>query len=590
MKPYKAFWEIIRLTPGLYALNAVLQIFRSCIPLLPALIVREIMNRLTAQPGLSAGLGILLVLLVGVVLARVTALLASVTADAVSSSYGTGLLLRNSVARILHKPGAQGMRHSSGDVVNRLTTDTAAVSEMLMSTLVVVGSAAQAGIAFAVMFSIAPLITSVVMVPLLAAGLLINMTSNRIKKYHAQSRQAAGEVSSFLREVFHAAQAIQLANAQGRVGDRFREVNDTRRRRTLQSRFFTAVFLSSVWTTTSALGTGIVLVMAAGSFRAGSFTVGDLALFVAYLGWITEFTALFSQNLAAYKQATVSFQRLVDVLPDGATPAELVEHHPVRPVPDPMLVEKAGGQPLEVLKVSGLTYQYPESGRGVKAVDLTIPRGSFVVVTGPVGSGKTTLLRSVLGLLPQQEGSISWNGRELDDPAEFFVSPHTAYTPQVPRLSSETVRENILAGLSVPPDRLQGAIRSAVLDRDLSGLEKGLDTLIGTRGAKLSGGQAQRVAAARMFVRDAELLVFDDLSSALDVNTERLVWERLFQQEDRTCLVVSHRRAAFEHATHIVVLKDGLVEHEGTLEELRRVSPQMRELWHTSDGADLDES
>src|SRR5579859_6833341 len=106
---------------------------------------------------------------------------------------------------------------------------------------------------------------------------------------------------------------------------------------------------------------------------------------------------------------------------------------------------------------------------------------------------------------------------------------------------------------------LPAALAAAVLESDLGALEAGLATRVGPRGVKLSGGQVQRTAAARMFVREPALLVVDDLSSALDVDTERLLWERLFARPAVTCLVVSHRRAALRRADQIIVLKDGRV-------------------------------
>ena len=539
------FWRMMRAMPGLSLVVFIFNTLDMTLPLVFGLILREFFNVLSGEVASNWNIWVLIGLYL---LTRIGVQISELGAAGSSAwhFYRIDFLNKRNVFRSIMEAVGFTPPLSSGEIVDRFADDTDELSEPIFIATYGSGFILSTAITLWILLQVSVPLTILAFLPALFSVLLMNVMGKRIERFHRMAREATEKVSGFLTQLLTGVQAVQIAGAEAGAVDRFDQLSDARRVAVTRDTVLTSL-VRSVTETTALLTTGLVLIVAAGMLQRGTITLGDLALFLSYVslsgGQVAEVVGWIERLLRNMRQAKVSFGRVGELMPT-------TDHHKLLAVGKPQLqrewptsaasptlpaTETPAAAPLRELTVTSLTYQHDNAARGIEGINLTIRRGEFVVVTGRIGAGKSVLLETLLGLRPKLHGEIRWNGESVSDPAEFFVPPNCAYTPQTPRLFSDTVRENILMGVADEhvEDQLNNAIFAAVLEDDIKQLENGLDTLVGPRGVKLSGGQIQRTAAARMFVRAPELLVFDDLSSALDVETEQLLWSRLFARDDR---------------------------------------------------------
>lgn len=457
-------------------------------------------------------------------------------------------LKNTAFATLLEKAYSAVSDHHSGELMTRLTADVTVVSDNFATLLPSVAAMlARLVCAFAVITALDYRFACV----LAAAGLILFLCTRlfrgKIKKMHRAVQESDGRLRSFLQEALENLLAVQVFGAYDRTNaeaqDRGEENYEAKLKRNrwsiLANTGFSAVFSG---------GFLFALLWSGVRLCTGSITFGTLTALLQLVNQVQMPVSNLSGIMPKYYAMLASAERLMELssLPDDTAL-------------NPPCEKQALWDSFTGLHLRDVSFSY---GRNpvLQDVQLSLPRGEFAVLSGISGIGKSTLFKLLLGVLKPDAGKV-----EIETAAGALSADKTtralfSYVPQGNLLFSGTVRENLcFVKADATEEEIDRAVRVSCADEFLRELPEGLDTRLGEGGRGLSEGQMQRLAVARAVLTDAPVLLLDEATSALDAQTERRLLQNLKALPGKTCLLISHKTAAFDVCDRVLELREGRV-------------------------------
>ena len=448
-------------------------------------------------------------------------------------------------------------RNPNGDLVHRVTNDCAAASIIVKDALLpVIASLISLVSMFWIMWRMDWVLTLISLTILPIMIIAFRRYAEPMMQRTYEQHEEEGRMYAVVEETLSAMPVVQ---AFGRE-----EIND-RRLRDSSAAVISATLAATdvqLWFkifmgVATAAGTAGILWLGALRVASGGFTVGDMLVFIAYLGALYAPLQSIMYTTSTIQGAAGSARRVLEVLRtahevgDSATATSL-------------------GRVEGLLKLENISVGYETDRPVLKDVSLEVRPGQTVAIVGPTGAGKTTLVSLAPRFLDPWSGRVTIDGKNLRDVTLRSLRRNVALVLQEPFLFPISVADNIAYGR---PDATRGEIEAAARAANAHGfierLPNGYDTIIGERGATLSGGERQRLSIARALLVDAPVLILDEPTSALDAETETLLLQALERlTAGRTTLIIAHRLSTIRNADRIIVLDHGQIAEQGTHHEL----------------------
>lgn len=464
-----------------------------------------------------------------------------------------------------HLPAKYFSQQKQGNLISTVMNDTAVFSEAFKSSLEVIREPITAmallGVAFyhdwqltLIIFAVAPLFV-----------ITFHYTGKRIRKYVKRAQDDNAEMTHIASEVLSGQKIIKAFGLKEYVGRRFEMMQDQLISHKTKSNSAEEHSHPMVELIGSIAFAGVII-FAHQRITSGALTTGGFISFVAALAMFMDPVRRFTKANAKLNQAQAAASRIFGLLD--------VEE------------EKDEGKELkgfnDSIEFRNIEFSYGE-GIVLKNFNLVIKKGEKIGLVGLSGSGKSTLVSLLLRLYPVTRGEILIDGVNVNEYSLASVRKVFSLVSQDIFLFNDTVRENLTTGDLHTEEEIQHALDISYAKEFIKDLPAGLETPIGDRGLRLSGGQAQRLTIARAFLKNREVLLFDEATSALDNESEKIVQAALDRVAGhKTVIAVAHRLSTLKDFSRIVVMKDGAKIEEGTHQELMNRGGEYKKLYELS--------
>ena len=463
---------------------------------------------------------------------------------------------------LLRKDPAFYNSYRSGDLITRFSDDIDGDMKLAWFGNSGIMRPIEAG--FTLLFSIGVMMTLHWKLTLLAVSPLplivwaMSKTEHLQHKAYKRRQETISQTNNILESAFSGIRIV-IGFVMEQAQEKLFKANMVERKIAEERVVFIRSFLESIGSLINQVGLVVILFLGGYYVIHGEITLGTFYAFIAYMGGITEPIWTISWFFVSLKMSESSVDRLEEI--------EKFENRP--------LSTAEAESPIQELSIQDLHFHFSGAESDViKGINFKVYPGEKIGIVGEVGSGKTILLKLVSGWFTPSEGAVYLNGEQLSGLSDLSRAENIAYVPQDIELFSGSVAENIAMGRD-PRRPLEDIIRAAVLGDELDP-EKQLEQ----GGIGLSGGQRARVALARAFYGDTVIYIFDDVTSALDLNTEKQLWQNINTDYSSSLfLVATHREATAAEMDRVIWIRAGEIYEQGKHADLLRLHPEYRSLF-----------